>query len=108
MSTPQEEEVFVLASTYLDDALHCRNISFVPEREETRSYRLYKSRPLTALVYAAVVVICLLALFERPALDRYICTWFTDCMPLHSVYKRRVVRSPAFLNFCLCAQGGTM
>ena len=72
MSSPEEEEVFVLASTYLDDALHCRNISFVPGREETRSYRLYKSRPLTALVYFAVVVICLLALFERPALDRYL------------------------------------
>ena len=70
MSSPQEEEVFVLASTYLDDAIHCRNINFVPEREETRSYRLYKSRPLTALVYVAVVVICLLALFERPALNR--------------------------------------
>ena len=61
----------MLASTYLDDAIHCRNINFVPEREETRSYRLYKSRPLTALVYVAVVAICLLALFERPALNRY-------------------------------------
>ena len=49
---------------------HCRNINFVPEREETRSYRLYKSRSLTVLVYVTVVAICLLALFERPALDR--------------------------------------
>jgi hypothetical protein len=36
MSSPFEEEVFLLASTYLDDAINCRNVNFVPEREETR------------------------------------------------------------------------
>ncbi len=33
-------------------------------------YRLYKCRTLTALVYACVIVLCLLALFEKPAPER--------------------------------------
>ncbi len=36
MPATGEEDEFILAGTYLDDALHCRNVHFVPNKEETR------------------------------------------------------------------------
>lgn len=33
-----------LAKEYVDDALHCRNVNFVPQDHELRMYRLYKNK----------------------------------------------------------------
>lgn len=60
-----------LASYYLEDAVKCRNINFIARTPELRLYRIYKSRVLSWLLLISYIVICLLALFEKPSEHRF-------------------------------------
>ena len=75
-----------LAATYLDDAISCRHMDFVPTPRGQRIYRLYKMPLLRYLLYLALALLFALALVEKPAPTGWLMpTWATMAIELTCV-----------------------
>ena len=63
---PEEDFEFILASTYIEDAIEGRHMEFTHSKQGVKIYQLYKMPIFRYLLFTLLVVDVLLALVEEP------------------------------------------
>ena len=61
----------MLAAAYLDDARTGSHMEFEPTVSSVRMYSTYKSWWFTGILYAALIIILSLAIFEQPTIGTF-------------------------------------
>ncbi|XP_064622420.1 uncharacterized protein LOC135484707 [Lineus longissimus] len=59
----------LLAATLIQDAMNGRNMDYKTDPRSIRSYVMYNSLVMRCLLYAAILLLLALALFEKPAVN---------------------------------------
>ena len=88
LTVENEDDVeFILASTYIEDAIEGRHMEFTHTKQGLKIYQLYKMPIFRYLLFTLLVVDVLLALVETPCKSGWeVPYWATLCIGMLKKY----------------------
>ena len=100
----EEDFEFILASTYIEDAIEGRHMEFTHTKQGLKIYQLYKMPIFRYLLFTLLVVDVLLALVETPCKSGWeMPYWATLCIGMlkNIKFERRYFWHEICYLFCL-------